>query len=62
MSPLVIPLGIFAIVALIVAITQVAKIHDLELEVRQRLHLEEMEHQRRMREMKLELERLKQEK
>ena len=62
MSPFVIPLGVFAIVALIVAITQVAKIHDLELEVHSRLHLEEMEHQRQMHEMKLELERIRREK
>lgn len=62
MSPFVIPLGVFVMVALIVAITQVAKIRDLELEVHSRLHLEEMEHQRRIGEMNLELERIRREK
>jgi hypothetical protein len=60
MSPFVIPLGVFAMVVLIVAITQIVKIRDKELEVHQKLHLEEMEHQRRMRELELDLERIKQ--
>lgn len=62
MSPFLIPLGVFVMVALIVAITQVAKIRDLELEVHSRLHLAEMEHQRRIGEMNLELERIRREK
>lgn len=57
-SPFVIPLAAFALVVLIVAITQLVKIRDLELEVHQRLHLEEMEHQRKMKE--LELDRIRQ--
>jgi hypothetical protein len=60
MSPVVIPLGVFAMVVLIVAITQIVRIRDKEMEVHQKLHLEEMEHQRRMRELELDLERIKQ--
>jgi hypothetical protein len=60
MSPFVIPLGVFAMVVLIVAITQIVRIRDKEMEVHQKLHLEEMEHQRKMRELELDLERIKQ--
>jgi hypothetical protein len=60
MSPFVIPLGVFAMVVLIVAITQIVKIRDKEMEVHRKLHLDEMEHQRKMRELELELERIKQ--
>jgi hypothetical protein len=59
-SPLIIPLAVFAMVVIIVAITQLVKVRDKEMDVHQRLHLEEMEHQRKMRELDLELERLKQ--
>jgi len=58
-SPVIIPLAIFAMVVLIVAITQLVKIRDLEMDVHQRLYQEELEHQRKMRELDLELERLK---
>jgi hypothetical protein len=58
-SPAIIPLGIFAMVVLIVAITQMVRIRDMEMDVHQRLHQEELEHQRKMRELDLELERLK---
>ena len=60
MSPLMIPLGIFAMVVLIVAITHLVKLREKEMEVQQKLHLDGMEHQRRMRELDLELERIKQ--
>jgi hypothetical protein len=60
MSPFIVPLGVFAMVVLIVAITQIVKIREKEMEVHQKLHIEEMEHQRRMRELELELERIKQ--
>jgi hypothetical protein len=59
-SPLIIPLAGFAMVVIIVAITQLMKIRDVEMETQQRLHLEEMEHQRKMRELELELKQLKQ--
>lgn len=58
-SPFIIPLAIFLMVVLIVAITSLMKIRDRELDVHQRLHMEEMEHQRRMRELEIELERVK---
>ncbi len=60
MSPFFIPLAVFAMVVLIVAITQVANLRGKEMEVHQKLHLEEMEHLRKMRELELELERIKQ--
>jgi len=56
MSPFLIPLGVFAMVVLIVAIAELAKIRNRELEVHQQLHAQEMEHQRKMRELDLELE------
>jgi hypothetical protein len=59
-SPFIIPLAVFAMVVLIVAITQVARIRNREMEVQQKLHLEQLEHQRKMQELELELERVKQ--
>ena len=59
-SPVIIPLAVFAMVALIVGISKVAKIRDRELEVHQRLHLEQLEHERKMKELEHELERVKQ--
>jgi hypothetical protein len=60
MSPLFIPLGLFAMVVLIVALVNVARIQSLETEVHQKLHTQEMEHQRKMKELDLELQRIKQ--
>jgi hypothetical protein len=57
--PLAIPLAAFAMVVLIVAIAKLAKVHDREIELQQRLHLEQMEHQRKMQELELELEQVK---
>jgi len=59
-SPVIIPLAAFALVVLIVAIVHLMKIRDLEIDTHQRLRIEEMEHQRKMRELDLELERVKQ--
>ncbi len=59
-SGVLVPLAVFAMVVLIVAITAMAKLRDKEMEVHQRLHLEEMEHQRKMQELTLELQRVKQ--
>ncbi len=59
-SPFVIPLAAFALVALIVAITQVVSIRDKEMEVAREIQLEEMEHQRKMRELEQELARVRQ--
>jgi hypothetical protein len=60
MSPLMIPLAVFAMVVLIVALTHLAQIRNLEIDVHQKLHVQEMEHQRRMKELDLELQRIKQ--
>lgn len=56
---MIIPLAAFAMVVLLVAIVKLAKIRDRELEVQQKLHLEQMEHQRKMQELELELARLR---
>ncbi len=58
-SAFIIPLGAFFMVVLIVAITQLVKIRDKEMEVHQTLRQEEMEHQRKMKELELELERIR---
>ncbi len=54
-----VPLAVFAVVVLIVAITSMTKLRDKEMEVHQRLHMEELEHQRKTKELTLELERVK---
>jgi hypothetical protein len=59
-SPFIIPLASFAMVVLIVAITQMVKIRDREMDVQQKLHLEQLDHQRKMQELELELQRIKQ--
>jgi len=59
-SPFIIPLASFVMVVLIVAITQMVKIRDKEMEVQQKLHLEQLEHQRKMQELELQLQRVKQ--
>jgi len=56
---LLIPLAVFAMVVLIVGITGMAKLHDKEMDVQQSLHAELLEHQRKMKELDQELERLK---
>jgi hypothetical protein len=59
-NPFIIPLGLFAMVALIVAIACMAKVRDKELEVHQKLQSDQMDHQRKMKELELELERVRQ--
>ncbi len=58
-TPFIIPLSVFAMVVIIVAIVKLAKIRDREMEVHQRLHMEQLEHQRKMQELQLELDRVK---
>jgi len=60
MSPFLIPLGVFAMVVVLVAIARTVRVRDKEMEVHQNLHMEELEHVRKMRELDLELERIKQ--
>jgi hypothetical protein len=59
-SPVIIPLAAFAVVVVIVAIVHLMKVRDLEIDTHQRLRIEEMEHQRKMRELDLELQQVKQ--
>jgi hypothetical protein len=58
-SPFIIPLAGFAMAVIIVAIAHLVKIRDLEIAAHQRLQLEQMEHQRKMRELDMELEQVK---
>jgi hypothetical protein len=60
MSPFLVPLGVFVMVVLIVALSVAAKIRNLEVDVHEKLHREEMEHQRKMQELELELKRIEQ--
>ena len=50
-----VPLAFFAVVVLIVAITSLTRLRDQEMQVRQRLYMEELEHERRMKQLTLEL-------
>lgn len=58
-SGALIPLAVFAMVILIVGITTMTKLRDKEMEVQQSLHLEELEHRRKMQELEKELERVR---
>jgi len=59
-SPFLIPLAVFAMVAVIVAITQMARLRDKEIQVQQQLHAAQLEHQRKLQELQAELERVRQ--
>ncbi len=58
-SGVLVPLAVFAVVVLVIAITSLTKLRDKELQVHQRLYTEELEHQRKMNELTQELERVK---
>jgi len=60
MSPFVIPLAVFAMVVVIVAIAHLASIRETELEIHRKLYAAEMEHQRKIRELQSQLERINQ--
>jgi hypothetical protein len=60
-SPFIVPLAVFAMVVLIVALVSVMKIRDQETDVRLRLYREEMEHRRKMQELEQQLAQVKQE-
>jgi hypothetical protein len=60
MSPLFIPLGVFVMVVLIVALVNVTKIQSLESELHRKLYAQEMEHERKMQELAAELKRITQ--
>ena len=55
MDPVFIPLGCFAMVVLIVAIINMSKMRDREMDVHRCLHEQEMEHQRKMKELEIQL-------
>jgi hypothetical protein len=66
-SPFIVPLGAFLMVVLIVAITQMVKMREKELQAHQELRLREIEHERKLKELeiekaKLELEKARQQK
>ena len=58
-SPFIIPLAVFAMVVLLVSITGMAKLRDIEVDVRQKLLVEEMDHRHKMEQLDLELRQLK---
>ena len=60
-SPVIVPLAVFAMVILIVAIICMMKIRDQETDVRLKLYQEEMEHRRKMQELEQRLAQIKQE-
>ena len=59
-SPFIIPLAGYALVVLIVAISQFTCLRDKETDTARRLQIEEMEHRRKMQELEMELARVKQ--
>jgi len=58
-SPTMVPLALFLMVVVIVALTQVVKLRDKEIAVQRQLHAATLEHQRKMEELQAELERVK---
>jgi len=61
-GPFAVPLGLFAMIVLIVAIGSMKKMREKELEAHQQLRTQEMEHERRMKELDLEKAKLELEK
>lgn len=62
LSPFLIPLGLFAMVVLIVAINSMSKMREKELVAHQQLRMQEMEHERKMKELDLEKAKIELEK
>lgn len=61
-NPLVVPLGAFLMVVIIVAISSLTKMREKELAAHQLLRQQEMEHERKMKEMDIEKAKLELEK
>jgi Tfp pilus assembly protein PilN len=59
-SPTIIPLAVFLMVVLIVALVKVTRLRDKEIAAQQQLHAAQFEHQRNMADLQAELERVKQ--
>jgi uncharacterized membrane protein len=62
MSPFFIPLGAFVMVVIIVAIGSMKKMREKELEAHQNLRAQEMDHERKMKELDIEKAKLELEK
>jgi hypothetical protein len=61
-SPIAIPLGAFVMTVLLVAIGSMRKMRERELEAHQLLRTQEMEHERKLKEMEVEKAKLELEK
>ena len=55
------PLASCGAVVLIVALTQLTRVRDIEVDVRQRIYLKEREHEREMKELNRQLQSLRSE-
>lgn len=62
LSPFVVPLGAFGMVVLIVAIGSMKKMREKELEAHQRLRQQEMDHERKLKELDIEKAKIELEK
>ena len=62
LGPFVVPLGLFGMVVLIVAIGSMKKMREKELEAHQQLRSQEMEHERKMKELEIEKAKIELEK
>ncbi len=58
-SPLMIPIAAFLMTVIIVAIVSWQKAREKELQYHQDMRIKEMEHQLRMKELEVEVEKLK---
>ena len=58
----VVPLGLFAMIVLIVAINSMSKMREKELAAHQQLRTQEMEHEQKMKELDLEKAKIELEK
>lgn len=62
LGPFIVPVGLFAMIVLIVAINSMRTMREKELEAHQQLRQQEMEHERKMKEMDIEKAKLELEK
>ncbi len=60
--PLIIPLWPLLLVVMVVAVAQLVKIRDFEMEIHQRLHHASLEHEHKMQELEAERQRVKERK
>ena len=61
-SGLIVPLAAFAMVVIIVAIAHMRKMREKELDAHQALRIQEMEHERKLKELEIEKARIELEK